>query len=184
MSLWDKKASKVGLNSELLAVTCVPSWAGGVYDGTLRLHALILAKPRFLEKTVRHESLHAQLHHHVRNIPQWFNEGLAQYLAQEKGPAHIRSYRKMIKHQTYIPFPAMYDTFGIFHDPQDAKLAYHQSLAMVELLIDIGSRAAIARSIEYLRQNKDVHQMIPSVVGSKLTGQDLLRFLERTSATD
>ena len=63
-------------HSELLAVTCVPTWTQGVFDGTLRLHVASLTRPAERNRVVRHEVLHAQVRSGRFAAPQWFHEGL------------------------------------------------------------------------------------------------------------
>lgn len=69
-------------NRQFKDITRAPAWAGGGYDGRIRLPVSgALRSPQTLERVVVHEYVHAV----VRNaggagIPAWLNEGLASYL--------------------------------------------------------------------------------------------------------
>jgi hypothetical protein len=164
--------------SELLAVTCSANWAGGVYDGTLRLHSGKFREHSSWNKIIRHESLHAQLGSVLTRIPTWFNEGLAQLVADQFGDRHIDTYEHMLNNRTYIPFMHMFGTFGDFDTWDHAKIAYHQSLAMLALMIDNSSETATGDAVAYLRDGGDPKALMEHVSGKKLDGQDLLRYLQ------
>ena len=55
---------------------------------------------------------------------------MAQAFAGEEKYAR-KSWQKMIRYQTYIPFSSLGDSFLEFKGTDDARLAYHQGLAMV-----------------------------------------------------
>jgi tetratricopeptide (TPR) repeat protein len=167
-----------GARSELLASTCVPTWTEGVFDGVLRLHMDALSPPERRVRVVRHETLHAQLHAARVPAPQWFHEGLAQYFAHEFGPSTHKSFAMMVANRTYVPFASLEGSFLVIGPSQDARLAYHQSLAMVQLLIAEGGEAVIARAIDYLGSGGDPGQLMgPPLAPRLLEGRDLLKFL-------
>jgi hypothetical protein len=63
-------------------VTRLPSWAGGSYDGRIRL-ALggALSQPAALDRLVRHELVPAVIANAApRNVPAWLHEGMASIL--------------------------------------------------------------------------------------------------------
>ncbi|MGD8860133.1 MAG: tetratricopeptide repeat protein [Myxococcales bacterium] len=169
--------------SELLATTCVPTWTAGVFDGTLRLYAEPMREAGLRRRVVRHEVLHAQLRAERLPAPHWFHEGVAQHFAREAHRGHLRSYRVMVDNHTYIPFASLEGSFLVIDRSRDARLAYHQSLAMVELMIDRFGDRALPRAVDFLRQGGDPSQLLQYVAAPRgLDGDDLLSFLRRKLA--
>ena len=129
--------------SELLAVTCTPSWVGGVFDGTLRLIS------GASEPVIRHETLHAQLAPFVRSAPLWFHEGLAQWFADRGQLQWTRPLTLMAHNQTYIPFASLNDSFLVLTGARDADLAYSQSAAMVAWLVSEHGASVVVEAVSY-----------------------------------
>jgi hypothetical protein len=167
--------------AELLAVSCVPAWSIGLYDGTLRLVADVMTTPEARRRIVRHESLHAALSAAAPRAPTWLQEGLAQYFADESSPEHEHSYRVMVRAHTYIPFSSLEGSFTAFDAGDAASLAYYQSLAMVERLIERRGERVIADAIEYLRGSQPVTGLLPAIAGEQFSEDDLLDYLARRS---
>jgi len=171
-------------HSELLAVTCVPTWTQGVFDGTLRLHVASLRRPRERTRVVRHEVLHAQVRSGGFPAPQWFHEGLAQHFAGEDGKGHRRTFAVMLANRTYVPFPSLEGSFLVISQGSDARFAYHQSLAMIELLVDRRGPRAIHAGIDFLRTGGDAKLLWEHMAGPRgLDGDDLLAYIERRLRT-
>ena len=165
--------------SELLATTCVATWAGGVYDGTIRLYAEAISQLKIFREHIVHEVFHAQLHHHVKKVPYWLNEGLAQLFAGQFKQSHKNSYEKMIKNETFIPFSSMNARFSDFKDSEDANLAYHQSLAMVKMIIDYSSDQVIPDILNYLKNKGIYSKLLINVTGVDYKGSHLLEYLKK-----
>lgn len=165
--------------ADLLAATCVQSWARAAYDGALHLDGEGLAQPGVMERHISHESLHAQLAAVAPNAPVWLHEGLAQYFARQHSTRHERSYRFMIEQQTWVPFASLGGSFQVITDSSDAQLAYHQSLAMVELLIHRRGEAVLHEAVTFLQQGGEPRELFDHLAGTEpITGQDLLLFLQ------
>lgn len=79
---------------ELLASVKGPSWAGGLYDGAVRVPADLRGDLGVAMSTLRHEVMHAQLHAAVGCMPVWFNEGAAMYFA---GTAPAREWIELLR---------------------------------------------------------------------------------------
>lgn len=165
--------------SELLAVTCVPSWAVGVYDETLRLALDAMKTEASRDREVRHEALHAQMGPNVRGAPRWWDEGLAQYFEDHGKLGWNPAFAAMVKNKTYIPFRSLEGTFFVFEGTHDAALAYEQSHAMVQLLVDRNGEAAIARAVELLQNGGAKQDGLLHALDPSLTEADLLALLER-----
>src|SRR5688500_4249895 len=69
-------------NKQFQDITRAPAWAGGGYDGRIRLAVGgAMRTPAALDRVVRHELVHAVIQNVApRNVPTWVNEGLASVL--------------------------------------------------------------------------------------------------------
>lgn len=174
-------------HNELVTATCAQAWVAALYDGALHVDADRLASAEEAAISVRHEALHASLHDAIEramphgrpaHLPTWFDEGLAQYFADEERLGARRSFELMVREHTYVPLPSMNGQFMVIDDPRDAGLAYHQALAMVLYLIDQRGERGIAAAVQYLREGGDPDALL-TAVGAPLDGEALLAFLER-----
>jgi hypothetical protein len=115
------------------AQTHAPKWAGGLYDGAVRIPARASADFGLDMDSLRHELMHAQLHAGVGCMPAWLDEGLAQYFAREVPETE---WLKMLSggpapSVAAMQVPAIEDVDGF-----KPSVAYAQSLAMVMLAIE------------------------------------------------
>ena len=163
--------------SELLAVSCARAWAGGLYDGTLRLVATVTAEGVDL-RALRHETLHAQLTPLAPGAPNWFDEGVAQSFAQEPPPTKV--WALMVKNHTWVPFTSLDGSFRVFEGDGDAALAYAQSYGLVELMRELGGDASIVTARAAFQSGADTSTALARACRrSEVTGEDLLTFLSR-----
>lgn len=122
-------------------VTQSPEWAGGAYDGRIRVPVLGAMKNlRELERVLAHELTHALIKSIApRGVPQWLNEGLAMNFEGADLAPHLERVRAAESRHSLntlaAPFSAM--------DATAATLAYAQSAAAVKLLLDEAGAAAI-----------------------------------------
>ena len=174
---------------EMVDATCVQEWAAALYDGALHVDAERLSSAEETALSVRHEVLHAALHDAVSEarrdgtprLPTWFDEGLAQYFANEERLGAHRSFELMVREHTYVPLASMNGQFMVIDDPRDAGLAYHQALAMVLHLVDRRGERGIAEAVRSLREGNDPDQLL-SGIGAPLDGEALLAFLAQRLA--
>jgi hypothetical protein len=163
--------------SEMFAVTCIPNWAGAVYDGTLRLVASPAQVAGVDLEQLRHETTHAQLTPVLPESPHWFQEGLAQVYANpsSRPPA---AWAMMVVNRTWIPFESLDGSFHIFDKSRDADLAYTESRALVELMQARGGPNAIARAVQTFKEGEKTMGVLARVTGQReVTGEDLLRYI-------
>jgi tetratricopeptide (TPR) repeat protein len=122
-------------------VTRAPDWAGGAYDGRIRVPVLgALNDRRAFERVLAHEFTHALVKTlSPRGVPQWLNEGLAMYFeGADLTPLVERVRAAESRHSLAAlerPFIGMNDAA--------AALAYAQSAAAVKLLMDEAGAPAI-----------------------------------------
>ncbi len=116
----------------------VPSWAGGIYDGKIRIpfqYATLNIED--LEAIIRHELTHAILHRIAgNNVPAWLHEGIAQYKDGVDDSAGRNVLRETVINNTLIPISNLKKGFVNLKDKKDVKVAYAESLGFVEYLIN------------------------------------------------
>ncbi len=166
--------------SELLAVSCAASWAGGLFDGALRLVANGTEPLGVDAATVQHESMHAQLSPAVPTAPKWFHEGVAQSFANESAQSRA-AWAAMVRNRVWVPFESLDGSFAIF-GTSDAHLAYAQSLAMVEFMRDRCGAAALPAALDAFQHAATTPQALRTACRTGVTGAELIGYLKQRLA--
>lgn len=117
-------------------VTQSPAWAGGIFDGKVRLPvAGTEPDPDELRRIVTHEYVHAALTLATLPavLPTWFQEGVAMNL--EGGDRMAWARMRAARRTTPVPLVALTDSFlGL--GKSDAEAAYAESYLLVHSLLD------------------------------------------------
>jgi hypothetical protein len=122
-------------------ITQSPDWAGGAYDGQIRMPVRgALQNPDDFDRVLTHEFSHALVRTLApRGVPQWLNEGLAMYFEGGDLSAHVEHARAAAAPHSLVrlerPFSGL--------DGNGAALAYAQSAAAVKRLMDEAGAPAI-----------------------------------------
>jgi tetratricopeptide (TPR) repeat protein len=127
-------------------VTQSPSWAGAVNDGKLRIpvNGMSSVTPE-LSRVLKHELAHSFINQASGgHCPQWLNEGIAQAMEPKSLSSRGRRLAELFKAQQEIPFNALEGSFMRF-SPMEAILAYDESLAAVQFVIDTYGMSDIQR---------------------------------------
>lgn len=121
-------------NRQFQDVTRAPAWAGGGYDGRIRLAVGgALRTPAALDRVVRHELVHAMIANVApRNVPTWVNEGLASVLDSDD---RAWARRTVARSGEFIPLEDLDGGFGNL-DGTSAMLAYAESAIAAEILVE------------------------------------------------
>jgi hypothetical protein len=121
-------------NQQFRDITRAPVWAGGGYDGRIRLPVGgALESPLALERVAIHEYVHAVVRHAAgADVPAWLTEGLASYL--EPGDKSWAS-KTLRAARVRIPLEELAEGFGGF-DGATALVAYAQSQIGAQLLYE------------------------------------------------
>ncbi len=137
-------------------ITRAPNWAGGAYDGTVRVPMRgALANPEELDRVLAHEYTHALVHSLApRNLPAWLHEGLAAALETD-----LNQVNGAVNSE---PLPAgalaaLQSSFGRFTGDQ-ARLAYDASARAAHQLLDEAGGFAVANLLRDLGQGVDFNQ--------------------------
>ncbi|MBA2302004.1 MAG: tetratricopeptide repeat protein, partial [Acidobacteria bacterium] len=122
-------------------ITGSPDWAGGAYDGRIRVPVLGAMKnlPEF-QRVLAHEFTHALVRSIAsRGVPQWLNEGLAMNFDGSSLPAHLARVEEARSRHALTKLEGSFAGM----ESAAAALAYAQSAAAVRRLIDDAGSAAI-----------------------------------------
>lgn len=116
--------------------TGIGHWAGGLYDGAMRIPVDNLAREKnSLVRVMRHELAHAFVHESGgRDVPGWLNEGLAQRLESDSmstAQTMLEVTRRALHGTTMIPLDKMSGSLSEQKDDEKIAQAYRQSLAFV-----------------------------------------------------
>ncbi len=134
-------------------ITRSPSWAGGVYDGTIRIpmREALNNLPQ-LEKVLAHEFTHALVRSlSPRGTPTWVDEGLA--VVFENGD--LRWAEKMLrKAPALIPLTQLHNGFLTLPEDQ-VPLAYAESALAVRVLLDRTGALTLAMLLKDLDAGQD-----------------------------
>lgn len=134
-------------------ITRAPSWAGGAYDGTIRIPMRgALRNPKELDRILAHEFTHALVHTLApRGVPTWLNEGLATSLESgDLGWAETR----VRTARAPVSLGALEYSFGRLTGNQ-AQLAYAASALAVRRMIEDAGGFAIANLLRDLGEGTD-----------------------------
>lgn len=116
--------------------TGIGHWAGGLYDGAVRVPVEDLKREKnVLTRILRHELAHAFVHETGgRDVLGWLNEGLAQRLECEsmaQAQSVLESTRKLLHGTQLIPLDKLSGSLGDQKEDAAITQAYRQSLAFV-----------------------------------------------------
>lgn len=125
------------------AVTGLGDWAGGVFDGTIRVPADDLRdrnRVSRLKTVLRHEVAHAfTASIGGKDVPAWLNEGLAQWLESPRaraGAVRLARGRLGAANQTLFPLSELQGTLANWQDRARIARAYDQALAFTGYLVE------------------------------------------------
>ena len=115
-------------------LTRAPTWAGGQYDGRIRIPvAGASQQPELFQKVLTHELAHAIVAGIAPNgVPAWLNEGLAQYF---DGTDVSIAERRMKALGRYVPLKRLEASFGRL-SAAEAQVAYDESLLAVNVIAE------------------------------------------------
>jgi peptidase MA superfamily protein/tetratricopeptide repeat protein len=122
-------------------VTRSPEWAGGAFDGRIRVPVQGALQNRVeFERVLAHEFTHALIQSIAsRGVPVWLHEGLADCF---DGTDLTRKEEQVRKAETLLPLRRLEESFAGL-SAKDASLAYAESAVAVRLLLDQAGVSAV-----------------------------------------
>jgi tetratricopeptide (TPR) repeat protein len=130
-------------------ITRAPDWAGGAYDGIIRIPMRGALDSKELDRVLAHEFTHALVHTLApRGVPAWLNEGLAAAL-QDEAPVAIDAAA------ANMPLAVLGNSFGRFGGA-DARRAYATSARAAQRLLELGGGVAVANLLRDLGEGVEL----------------------------
>ncbi len=146
-------------------VTQSPSWAGAVNDGKLRIPVNGMSSVTSeLSRVLKHELAHSFINQlSGGRCPQWLNEGIAQAMEPKSLSSRGRRLAELFKAQQEIPFNALEGSFMRF-SPMEAILAYDESLAAVQFIIDTQGASDLQRILQRLAEGNSTEAALRATI--------------------
>ncbi len=147
-------------------VTRSPDWAGGLYDGKIRIPiGGIKDRTSVLERVVMHEYAHALIHQMTGGrCPAWLNEGIAQYFEGASEEERAGTVVALLKTKNLIPFRELENSFlGMAADA--ATVAYAESLSVVDWMVEEHGIYTVQKLLAELGQGADIHSALERALG-------------------
>lgn len=118
------------------AVTDSPDWAGGYYDGKIRLPFGVLKEiTPVMRGVLFHEYAHVVIFELTRgNCPLWLNEGIAEMFGRMQHNRPMSEFGRAARKKTFADFRKLESGFSSL-SAADAALAYQQSYALVNYMV-------------------------------------------------
>ncbi len=157
---------------EFRALTGLGHWAGGAFDGTVRVPVEDFVRDRSRwSRTLRHELLHAFLAEYVPgSMPGWLNEGLAQWSEStgEDLARDVRGAQGRLEGAELIPLSELAGTLAQLGDEARIALAYAQSLAFTDYLVVRFGELGTARWLASMSEGATVDSAFQDETGVSL----------------
>jgi hypothetical protein len=147
-------------------VTQAPTWTGAVNDGKLRIpiRGLESVTPE-LARVLKHELAHSFINQlSAGHCPQWLNEGIAQAVEPKMLSAGSRL-AELYRTQHQIPLNALEAGFMRL-SPLEATVAYEESLATAQYILDIYGMSDLQRVLERLGEGSSTEAALRAVIHS------------------
>jgi len=130
--------------SDFQRATGLGEWAGGAYDGTIRLPMRDLNLERASwTRILRHELGHVWMRElGGRNVPGWLNEGLCQWLEGDRGEL-IRGAKSALANHKLFNLAQLTGSLIAWNDAAEVGRAYAQAFLFLESLMQTYGIAAV-----------------------------------------
>ena len=152
------------LKKDFSAVTNSPDWAGGVYDGKIRLPLRGMHRMSDqLAAVLYHEYMHVLVHFMAgRRSPVWLNEGLAEMAGRRLYSPPIHHLQLAVQREDVLGWDTLAKPFSSL--PADkVLLAYEQSYSLVNFMVDRYGWHKIPELLESIGKRKPWQDAIADV---------------------
>ncbi len=154
-------------------ITGLGDWAGGVFDGDIRVSVENLATERAnWQRVLRHEFVHAYIHAvGGTEVPGWLNEGLAQWLETDPGlaAANARLAAAVGAGLELYPLETLQGSLAAWDDADEIALAYAQSLAIVSYVARQWGEGVLLALVRAPAQGRSVAEVFEERTGVPLS---------------
>ena len=149
---------------DFVSITRSPDWAGGVYDGKIRIpiggmHQMTDRLAAILYHEYAHVLLHFMTH---RNIPVWLNEGLAELFGRRIFALPLEEFSAAREKGEMLAWDKLSGPFSKLPS-EEVPLAYQQSFAMVSFMAERYGWHKITELLEELGKKKEWQKAIADV---------------------
>lgn len=165
---------------EFSDLTGIGHWAGGVYDGVVRVPVVDFEREReTLVRVLRHELVHAFLRGAgASRVPAWLNEGLAQWHEKESPLARqaaVTRARARLSGGELFPLGELKQSFTTWTDTEDISRGYAESLALVAYIETWYGERVLYEMVEGCAQGTGCAETFEARLGVNL--EDVVRDL-------
>jgi len=139
-------------------ITGAPEWAGGGFDGQIRIPLRGAAQnPPEFDRVLTHELTHAMLKSIApRHLPAWLNEGLAMYF---EGRDMASAQRRLAAVRIFVPLAALRNGFSGL-DAMQAAVAYEESAYATHALLQRIGAPGLAALLHDLGEGQPLEQAV------------------------
>lgn len=162
-------------------LTGLGDWAGGAFDGTVRIPIADLATEEArLTRVLRHELTHAFVREiGGASVPGWLNEGVAQLFElpdRAAIEAEVAASRSLLRGRALIPLDQLVGSLSTWKDEAAISTAYQQSLAFCGYLRQSFGERTLISLLESCKRGE-----MPDAALTRMTGTSLAQALEDLS---
>lgn len=158
-------------NQQFADVTNAPPWAGGIFDGRIRLPAANLPdrEDANLRRLLYHEYTHVVIHRITNgHCPVWLNEGIAQYMQVRAGGGADPWLRtSMLQGNRSIPSLSALNAPFINLDQDDALRAYVTSYFAVQYFVGEYGLTDVSRVLDLIGKGVKFGQALTEITGAQ-----------------
>lgn len=154
---------------EFRAITGLGHWAGGAFDGAIRVP---MEDGRGLDARLSELLRHELVHVFVREaggvaVPGWLNEGLAQWLQGHRTES-VKEARESLKSGELVPLERLQSSLSKLGSDADIERAYAQALALCDYIAHEFGEIALLRMVAGCKDAIGTAQSFHSWTGIEL----------------
>ena len=146
-------------------VTQSPDWVSAMNDGKLRIPVSgVGSVTPSLARVLKHELAHSFINQlSVGRCPQWLNEGIAQLVEPKTLSSRGSTLSRIFQEHDDVPFNMLESGFMRL-SPQQAALAYEESLAVVEYISDTYGISDLQRILQRLGKGNSTETALRTTI--------------------
>jgi tetratricopeptide (TPR) repeat protein len=153
-------------NREFTDVTHAPSWVSALNDGEIRIpvEGLTQLSPK-VRSVLRHELTHTFINARTgNNCPTWFHEGFAQWRTGATPPGMFELLIETKSSGGLLPLWSLEGPL-LGYSTEKARLAYLESLAATQYLVDRKGEEALLDILDLLARRYTMNDALNKVIG-------------------